>query len=244
MPIVQRNVVIKVQYISNCIVPDQVQNKNLFDADSRIVRGSVTTYGSGSIRTNTSNGPRWNRNYTDPINKSNSVVTKNSTDQPIRSSVMTNKHILEDMAERRRSVDKKLTDKDLIKGIVRNNQKMLKSKYGDDSNESRKFCDHNIFPHTRNIISATKPEEPDTTIFSKEQDQTQKSSASVTKLKTEVQNARREEMFSSPENGSRSFIDSPEKGRSNTISNKASFISNFNPKSPDVTSEQIDNDNK
>lgn len=85
------------------------------------------------MRTNTSAGSRWNRNYTESHQKQSKFIRVQSDSQPVRKSVMhTNKNIITDISDRRKSSDKRIAEKELVKGIVRNNQKQLRSKYGDN----------------------------------------------------------------------------------------------------------------
>lgn len=111
------------------------------DNDNKLARASITSYGSGNIRTNTSSGSRWKRdinfkgqvdNVTRKIalshlEKSESsdptslgtLVNLNSNFLGISSNIQAKRNIISDMNERRMSNDKGNSDKEYVRGFMK-----------------------------------------------------------------------------------------------------------------------------
>lgn len=73
-------------------------------------------------------------------------------------------------------------------------------------------------------------------LLNNELDESQTNCASLALLKSETHDVRREEGLRMPQTESKKSF-RKDKGLSGTLNNKASFISNFDPKSPEMSAE-------
>ena len=221
--------------VNNFMSQERSQNSTVFETKSRIARAAATTYGSGGIRTNTSAGARWNRNsgFNDKIdtathNMKQRIYEKSET----RDSTMNlNKNTASDVSERTSFADKNHTEKAFIKTMTKTSHKLIKAKYGDQDMEVNQMTniwkDH---PVTRNTLTTKNSCESEQTYFTHaDLSNNHKGSASVTKLKTEVREDRREEKYleSSPVPSQKALETIKELGSAST--NKTSKISSLNP---------------
>ena len=205
-----------------------------------------TTYGSGSNRTNTSTGLRRNKNYTMSDSKNpelrriaNSHLERSETQD---GSLKNNKNIINEMYGRRKSCEKKTSDREFIKNIVKNNSKWIKSKYGENQNlevsrmgpklpSTQTWTDFN-----RNIRSPDKTNLVNNVLL-----HNQKISASTSKLQNE-NNIRREENFPKSYTGEHKSnkLEGGQKDFNSTFGGaRSSFLNRINqdPKTPELGSK-------